>query len=86
MLTNFKRRIAKLESLSTNNGPLEDFWTEVEDYAQRTGASLDDAAAKFVPDLSNDDLRRFLTEMESAAGVAEANSSCQIESSEPAIP
>ena len=68
MLTTFKRRIAKLESLRKKAGPMrmEDWLTDAQDYAQRTGVSLDEAIMKVSTDVSIDDLRRFCDELESA--------------------
>ena len=68
MLTTFKRRIAKLESLRKKAGPMsmEDWLTDAPDYAQRTGVSLDEAIMKVSTDVSIDDLRRFCDELESA--------------------
>jgi hypothetical protein len=82
MVTTFKRRIAKLESLRRTTGPksLEDFLTEVQGYARRTGISLDEASEKFVPDLSDNDLRRFIARLGSAADVTERERGCRTES------
>jgi hypothetical protein len=69
MLATLKRRIATLESLRKKTGPksLDDFLAEALDYARLTGVSLDEAFTRFLPDLSIDDLKRLITELESAA-------------------
>jgi|HubBroStandDraft_6_1064221.scaffolds.fasta_scaffold4087313_1 hypothetical protein len=68
MLITLKRRVTKLELLKKTVGPksFDDLVTEVEDYARRTGVSLDDAIVRFLNDVSNDDLNRFIAETESA--------------------
>jgi hypothetical protein len=65
MLSTFKRRTGKLESLRKKAGPksLDDWLTELQDYSRRTGISLDEASAKFVPELRSDDLERFIAEL-----------------------
>ena len=70
MLSTFKRRIAKLESVRKKVGPksFDDFCTEVHDYARRTGVSLDEAMTRFVRDVSTDDLKRFIKEADPRRG------------------
>ena len=67
--TNFKRGIAKLEDVRKKAGPkgLNDLLAEVQDYSRRTRVGLEEALSRFLPDLSADDLRGFLTELESSA-------------------
>jgi hypothetical protein len=80
MMSTFKRRIAKLESLRKKAEPksLEDWLIEVQNHRRRTGVSLEEAITKCVEDVSIDDSRRFTAELESAdASVASSSAVSQ---------